>query len=247
MNRFQIRRRVQGLLRDDTYPVEVINEALNRVLLEINGLGRFRFQENASMITLQTGQFIYPVDSSQTVLTSVPIGTDPKFIYNDDPIIAEEVVVYRFGETAQAVLTKLPDLFSGIDAGLFTKQGGPPQVYARYGTNWYFDPIPDTTTGGYVVTIFCYRDVPALVTDLDIPKIPSRWHGNVIVYGVAADLAPGLMVRSPEGNILVGRAYQMSLQKMIQQEGWDPYTDKRLLRDDRWVGFENIGRVGTVR
>ncbi len=227
LNRFQIRRQVQGLLRDDTYPPEVINEALNRVLLDINNSGRFRFQQNSDTITLVDGTYKYAVTSS---------------------IIAEKLVVFQLGTSSeQVVVPKEADMLNAIANGDFLESGNAPTSYARWNDYWWFDPIPNATAAGKVVTVFTFKDITALTGDLDYPGIPPRYRGSVLVYGVAADIAPGLMVRTPQGNMGVQTAYEHALRKMMQQELWEPFSNKLLIRDPRWRDISTSGSVRTVR
>lgn len=227
MTRLQIRRRVQGLLRDDSFPVEVLNEALNRVLLDLNGLGRFRFQQNLdTSVVLVSGTYKYNITST---------------------IIAEKLVVYDLGgATTQNSLTKIPDPFDAIENGFFLTSGVPTQ-YMRWQDQWWLDPIPDATTVGKILSIFHFKDIAEVTSDIVAPGIPTRWHGTLLVYGIAADVQPGLMVRTPAGQVQVAQAYQNAKAEMIRTESWEPYTDKRLIRDGRWTGFENAGHVSKIR
>ncbi len=227
MNRYQIRRRVQGLLRDDSFPVEVINEALNRVLDDLNSSGRFRFQEdNATTITLVTGTYKYAVTST---------------------ILAEKLLVYQLASTTeQAIIPKGADMVDAIAAGAFTGSGVP-LWYFKWDDYFWFDPIPSSAENGKIVTVFHYKDITQLTGDLDTPGIPARYHGNVLVFGTAAEIAPGLMVRTPEGNVMIGIAYAKARQQMIQQEKWEPFTNKQLIRDPRWSTIHGSGHVGKIR
>ncbi len=226
MNRLQIRRRVNGLLRDDTYPPEAVNEALNRVLLDINGLGRFRFQQNIDTVALVTGTYKYNITST---------------------IIAEKLVVYQLADTVnQAILSKAPDMVDAVVNGAFLTSGIP-TTYARWNAQWWFDPIPDATANGNTISILHYKDIAELSSDISTPGIPTRWHGSVLVYGIAADIAPGLMVRTPQGQMMVQKAYEAARRELLQQELWEPFTNKQLQKDPRWRGFESFGNVSHVR
>lgn len=227
MNRLQIRRRVQGLLRDDTFPVEAINEALNRVLLEISSSGRYRFQQATTTLAMVGGTYQYNIPTD---------------------LLGERLLVWKAGTDSQAVIAKFPEPIDEILSSGFVTSGDLPTTYLRWGNQFWFDPIPNATADGGLVTVYYFKDIATLDNDLtQITTLPARYQPTLLVYGVAADIAPGLMVRTPEGNMSIQIAFQRALKTMKEQELWDPHTDKQLIRDLRWKNINRVGNVGSVR
>lgn len=227
MNRLQVRTAVRNALRDQGYPSDAINEALDRVLQDLNISGPFRFQQQATTVVLSTGQYKYGVTST---------------------IIAEKTVVFQVGVAAdQAVLPKGPELVDGFVDGAFTETGDKPIRYFRWADEWWFDPIPNSTANGKVVTIYHYKDLTLPTSDLTAIPIPARYHAGLLVYGVLAEVAPALDISSGEGRLTAMSAYAQAKTNFIRQEKTEPNKFPNLIKDVRWVAISRLGNVGGVR
>lgn len=225
MNLYLFRKNVRQVLRDESFPAEDIDSAINRVIKDINTSGRYRFHESEDTITLTTSTYSYAVDSD---------------------ILAEHAVVYKAFTTDQVVLDKIQGkLENALALDLFTESADYPTQYLRWGQTWYFDPIPNATANGNTITIFCMRDLAQLYSPLDTCSLPDR-HANVIIYGAAGQINPLL---KPDGNRgqTVTQLYQIAFNNMRLQEKWDPDDVPTLVRGPRWNDASSWGNVSTVR
>jgi len=227
MNRLQIRNAVRNILRDDGYPTDSINEAINRVLSMVNTSGRYQCQEDTTTITLATDDYKYDVTST---------------------ILAEHLVVFQVGVTAdQKILKKGPALVDGFADGAFLTTADAPVTYFRWNDEWMFDPIPNSTANDKVVTIYHYKDITELTGDFESPTIPTRYHDTLIVYGTLAEIAPALQMSTGDGKFTAQFAFEKAMNNFKLQEKWIPLKSPNLIKDSRWTGLEAFGHVGRIR
>lgn len=227
MNRLQVRTAVRNALRDQGYPTESINEALDRVLQDLNMVGRLRFQQQATTVTLVTGTYKYAVTST---------------------ILGEDLVVFQVGVLAdQKVLGKGPDLVDGFVDGAFTATGDAPTKYFRWADEWWFDPIPNSTANAKVVTIYHYKDLTLPVTDFTALPIPVRYHAGLLVYGVLAEVAPALDIGTGDGRLTALSAYSNAKAQFLAQEKWEANKFPNLITDVRFNAISRLGNVGGLR
>lgn len=228
MYRFQIRNEVRYLLRDETYPATAINAAINRVLTNINNMGRFRFHQDFSDITLVTATASYAVTKT---------------------ILAEEFVVINPDTTTQKILSKYSSFLDAKVAGAFVTTGDAPKFYARWENLWYFDNVPNATANGKTVRIYHFTDIPKLYGDLEaVTRLPDRYQHTTLAYGVVAELSPAVQLQDGKGGYIAARsAFKESVRDMIMQEKWEPLVSHSLLLGRRWVDWELAGHVGRVR
>ena len=224
MKLIQIRKRVRGLIRDDGFPGDDIDDAINLVIEEINNSGRFRFHQNDTDLTLVEDQFQYTVSANiqdELVLVFEPQSTDQKILN-----------AYQGG------------IISGINDGAFgTSKGDAPTVYAQWKDEWWLDPIPNSTAASKTVRIYYWKDVVSLTDFLDEPSIPARYHHSVIAQGAAAKLRPDTRV----GSQSIGKAAEGALANMVRQELWNKFESYELQHDDRFIDMEIWGNVDTAR
>lgn len=230
LTQLQIRQRVRNLLRDEGYPSDSINEALSRVISDINNSGRYRFQEGnydilltlqASSYTLSTTTFIGDIDVIYKPSTADAVGI-PKMVYHD--AVAEG----RFVSTVT----------------------GPPEIYCLPGdgTVIYIDPVPSAAEVGNTLRMIGYRDMLPPVNDTTpITILPPRYHEGLLVYGVAAQVAPALQVQSGEGFIPAIAVYQRAFTQMVQQEKWQAHQNPKFKNDERWRNLSSFGNIGRIR
>jgi hypothetical protein len=229
MNLYQIRQQVRRLLRDDTYPMEDVTAAINRVIDDINSLGRFQFHETTYDITLVNGTASYTLPAY--VLA-------PKFLIFDPGGTAERLVKFR------SVLWEEDPL---LPSTLSADRGDYPQEYSRYGSTVYFYPCPNATAATDVVRVYYDRDLLNLISELDTPTIPARYHATVLAYGAAAQLQPMLMISTPSGSQTIGAAYSNALRNMRNQENWRSMKISKLRPMLRFDTMNEWGNVTTLR
>jgi hypothetical protein len=238
MTRLQIRRRVQALMRDDGYPVEAINEALERVIAHVNNSGRYRWQESTLDLTLVTNTYTY----NMTTLGSTTFLGDIDVIYNPQ----SGAPGVPSGNTGSWGLHKMA-FDEALEEGRFsTLSTGEPEIYCLPGageTLW-IDPLPNSTANGKTLRVFGYSDLTPPTGDLTaITGLPARYHSTLLVYGVLAEVAPALQVNSADGYISASKAYTMAFEDFRLQEKWQPHMPVRLRRDNRW---DNISRISST-
>jgi len=234
MNRIQIRQEVRSILRDDTYPKADIDKAINRVILTINAMGRFKFHQDFSNVTMVTDDYDYALDAD---------------------ILAEELVVFDPPVSTKpatapkpTILLKIPTLVDAINLGHFLTSGAIPKVYVIWMNELWVSPIPNSTANGKTVRIYHYADLPVLKNDMDAPpaRFNARWHSIILAMGAAVEINPQLEIASPSGSQQLIAQYNRSLQNMQQQELWEPLTSYQAQRDGRWTGSEVWGNVDGV-
>lgn len=230
LTRLQIRQRVRNLTRDEGYPTESINEALSRVIADINNSGRYRFQEgnldiqlilSTASYAMSTTTFIGDIDVIYQPSSS-ETASIPKMVYND--ALAEG----RFASTTP----------------------GPPEIYALPGdgTTIYIDPIPSAAEVGKTLRIIGYRDMLPPTNDTTaITILPPRYHENLLVYGTVAQVAPSMQIQVGEGFVPATAVYQRAFTQMVLQEKWRPHTNPKFKNDERWTNLSSLGNVGRIR
>jgi len=234
LKRVILRRMVRQIIRSDDFPKDDIDEAINRVIEQVNVLGRFRFHKTFTNIAMVTDDYDYAVPTNMLA---------EELLVFDPPVSTKPATT----PTPNIVL-KLPSLVDAINAGRFISSGDVPKVYVRFGDEFWFDPIPNATTNGTNVRVYHDADLPILTHDMD--TMPSRFHQryqrSVIVVGAALEIEPNLQVNSETGVVALAARYQRSLRNMQEQELWEPLTSKSLIRDARWTKANEWGNVGTV-
>lgn len=226
LNRFQLRSRVRQVLRDESYPKEDLNSAINRVIADVNNSGRYRFHQSTSDITLVAGTFSY---------------TRPV------TMIADYALVFAPGVTGyEKVLSKGSELIDPFTNGQFIDTNDAPVEYWTWGSTILFDPVPNATAALRTVRIYGHFDLAILNGDLDKPGLPARYHYNVLVYGAAAQVAPAAMVRTAAGTISVQKAYENSFDDMKRSELWEPFKVEQWLGDERFADSANWGNVSSL-
>lgn len=226
MNLLQARRAIRMLLRDDTYPLEDIDLAIESVLSDINVLHRFRFHEATYSFNLTANNSSY----------SVPTG-----------VIAEKVFVYALGNNSyekEIPKRREPWASSPIQP---SSTGSSPSEWWRYGDNWYINPIPDDTmvTNGNV-TVFYDKDLTMPVSPMNNFTLPNR-HRNVLIYGAVANLRPNLIIGSPEGDARAETLYNRTLKSLLDQELWDYAKIPAMRTGPRWDSQNDWGHVSRIR
>lgn len=231
LTRLQVRSRVQNLLRDDGYPISSMNEALERIITEINNSGRYRFQETSVDISLVQGTASYAVTTNT--------------------FLGEIDVIYAPSTADAAPLSKM-EYGDALTEGRFasTAAQGIPSIYCFQGvtSTIYVDPIPDGTANAKTLRIFGYSDLTPPTSDSTaITVLPARYHPTLLVYGVLSDIAPGMQIRSGDGYVPAAVAYQKAFKSMQLQEKWAPHIPRELKRDRRWASIGEAGMVSGVR
>ena len=225
MNLYELRQEVRRLLRDDTYPREDVDAAINRVLADVNVSGRYQFHETQTDLTLVSGTYKYAVASD---------------------IIAEHLLVYKPESADEVPLDKIQrGLEDAMDADYFSATGIP-TAYLRWGGYWWLDPIPNATAAGQTVRIYGHEDLAKLSNDTDTPGLPSRYH-NVLTYGAAAQINPMIKSESSKGALLITALFSQALNNMRLQENWKPLRIPQLIRGRRFAEQNEWGHVSTLR
>jgi hypothetical protein len=232
MNRIQIRYEVRSILRDDTYPKRDIDRAINRVIQRLNGIGRMRYHQDFSLVTMVTDDYDYTLDAD---------------------IIAEDLVVYDPPVSPKPatlpvpnILLKIPTLVDAHNLGHFLTSGDVPKVYVIYMNELWVSPIPNSTTNGNTIRIYHYADVPNLTHDLDSPpaRFNPRWHANILALGAAVDISGNL--KSGEASLRHIDQFNKNWHMMLKQEFWEANTSYQLQRDGRWTESAEWGNVESV-
>lgn len=225
MNLYQIRQEVRRILRDDEYPAESVNAAINRVIADINILGRFKFHQLKTELTLVAGTYKYAEPSD---------------------MLSEKVLVWAEGTTSEHIVRKRNSVQDMLAEGKFTAQGDVPNEYCRFGGYVYLDPIPSSTAAASKVMVYYWGDLQPLVSDTDTPDIPERYHRNVLSYGAAAQINPVLEVGSTQGMVNLNTLYERAVRSMASQELWDVGSIPTVQRGARWANSHNWGTRQTM-
>ena len=234
MNRIQIRQEVRSILRDDTYPKPDIDKAINRVISTINAMGRFKFHQDFSNVTMVTDDYDYTLDADilaeELVVFDPPVSTKPATLPKPN------------------ILLKIPTLVDAINLGHFLQSGSIPKVYVIWMNELWVSPIPNSTANGKTVRIYHYADLPVLKNDMDAPpaRFNARWHSIILAQGAAVEIDPQLQIASPGGSQRLIAQYSQNLQNMQQQELWEPLTSYQAQRDGRWTDAAAWGNVDGV-
>jgi len=234
MNRIQIRREVRSILRSDDFPKDDIDRAINRVIRMVNVLGRFRFHSTFSDLTMVTDDYDYSVPSTmlaeELLVVDPPVSPKPGTL----PVLS--------------IVKKAPSLQDALNDGRFLTSGDTPKIYVRFGDEFWFDPIPNTTANGKTVRVYHDADLPVLTKDMDSPptRFNARYHVIILAVGAALEIDPNLKVNSETGSVRMANVYQRSLRTMQEQELWEPLTSHNLIRNQRWTDAHTWGNVGTV-
>lgn len=224
MNLMLLRTEVRRVLRDETFPSEEVDAAINRVIQDINASGRYRFHEATHSVTLTTNTATYAVQAD---------------------ILAEHALVWKAFTADQVVLHKMTDgLSNALDLGLFQDTGNNPERYLRWGGLWYLDPVPNSAASGTIITIFSMKDLVKLYSPADTCALPAR-HDNVLIYGAAAQINPNLRPDGPKG-VSISQMFNTAFAGMRTQEKWNPDEIYLLKRGPRWNTASTWGNVGTI-
>ncbi len=234
LKRIDIRMQVRRILRSDDFPRDDINDAINRVIEQINILGRFRFHKTFTDLTMATDDYDYAVPT--TMLAEELLVFDP-------PVSTKPATT-----PSPQIVRKAPSLAAHIADGNLITSGNVPLRYVRFGEEFWFDPIPNSTTNGKVVRVYHEADLPVLTNDMDtLPaRFPGRYIRNIIVIGAALEIEPNLEVNSNTGVSRMNNIYQRAVRNMQEQELWEPLTAPNLIRDARWTNANKWGNVGSV-
>lgn len=222
MNLIQYRQEIRRMLRDDSYPEADIDAAINRVIADINTLGRFRFHEASYALNLTAGNYTYPVPAN--------VQAEKVFIYGNN-----EVPRRREMWTGSPMI---PDANNNT--------GDTPTEWFRYANNWYIIPIPTATMAANDITVLYDKDLAALLSPLDTNALPDR-HANVIIYGAVAMLRPGLLIGAPEGQVKIDTLADRALSAMREQENWNYGSIPSMRVSHRFKGMVNWGFRGRIR
>lgn len=227
MNLAQYRLEVRGLLRDESYPESSIDSAINRVIRDINALGRFRFHEAQYSFNLTANDYQYEAPST---------------------VLGEKVFVYAMGNAQyQKEIPRRREMWAHGESFLPTAVGSVPQEWYRYDNNWYIYPTPDAQmVANGNVTVLYDKDLAQLLSPMDENALPER-HSNVVIYGAASQLRPNLLVASPKGDIAVAQLYREALMGMREQENWNMAYIPTLRVGRRFQQMSKWGYSGSVR
>jgi hypothetical protein len=210
---------VRKMLRDDSYPEIEITAALNRIIGDVNNLGKFRFHEQSYTLTLTANNYTYAVPST--------VQSERLFLYANNEV------------------PRRRELWTGTPL-IPDTTGSTPSEWFRYSNNWYIVPIPDTTMAANNVTVLYDADLVAFNSYTDSTILPDR-HRNVLIYGAVSQLRPGLLVASPEGQVKIETLYRQALTSMIEQEHFEYSSIPTLRSGMRWRNFSSMGHSGTLR
>ena len=236
--RIDIRMMVRRVLRSDAFPKEDIDDAINRVIAQINIMGRFKFHETSASFALVADTWRYGI-------TGVA-GFE---------MIAEEILVYDVPVSPKPattpkpqILLKIPSMIDAMNEGYFLASGDKPLRYLLWQEEVWLDPIPNATAAAITINMIYFRDLPSLAHDMDVipTRFPARYVRNVIVMGAALEIEPNLEVNSSTGVSRASNIYQRSIRNMKEQELWESLIAPNLIRDARWANANKWGSVSTV-
>lgn len=222
MNLYQLRLGVRQLLRDDVYPAEDIDAAINRVISEVNAAGTYRFHESSGNLTLVAGTFKH----------AYPTG------------LREEYTLVLNPESAtEAVLKRIPDMAYAQQVGYFSASGTPDK-YLPFGQYFWLDPIPAAADASKTVRVYGVFDLASLVSDMTANPLGARYD-NVVIYGAVAQIAPTVKVQG--GMVTAAKAYAASFKDMVDRESYKPGYVPSMIRSRRWSEAANWGNIEVVR
>jgi hypothetical protein len=226
LNRYQIRQEVRRILRDDTYPAEAIDAAINQIIELINTKGRFRCHQAYEDVTLITNTASYAITET---------------------ILAEELVVFDPGLTTQKILFKNESLIDAVQRNEFTATGSAPVFYLRWDDLWYFDPVPNATANNRKVRIYHFKDLDLLTGDLQTSNIPARYHRPLLAMGAASDINPTLQIEQGGRQKSISSIFEEALKNFQKQELWEPLISHNLGIGYKFQSMHKWGSVGRVR
>lgn len=222
----QYRNEIRTLLRDSSYPESDVDSAINRIVLDINSSGRYRFHEATHAFNLSANNYTYAVPGN---------------------CLGEKVMLYAAGNnTYQKEVPRKREIFAYAPQ-IPTETGNAPTEWARYGNNWYIYPIPNSTmvTNGNMTVIYD-KDLVTLLSPTDSLALPDR-HRNVIIYGAVSQLRPNLLVSSPKGDVAVTQLYVNAFRFMQTQEHWDMASIPHMKTSPRFSNMSSWGYVSRIR
>lgn len=225
MNRYEVREEVRRIIRDPDFPATDVNRAINSVISSLNTMGRFKFHQSSLSIVLEEGQKSYPLTN----------------------LIAEELVVLNADSEDQKIILKASDLITPYSRGWFDTPGSAPSFYVKWGNKIWFEPIPDATAAGKVVTVYGYFRVPLLFSDTSIIPLDDQYCISILAWGAAAEINPNLIIESSGKQMSISMIYAENLRNMLRTEKWEPMVSHSIMRDERWRNLGRIGHVGRVR
>jgi hypothetical protein len=222
MNRYEIRMEVRRLLRDDTFPDEDINAAINRVISDINAMDRFNFHQASTDITLVSGTASY--------------------LYDQNWILADRGVIFAAGTSRQAQLAKYDGPQNALPDGFGLESGSVPRTYYIWGDYIFFDPKPNAVAAVDKVRLFYYKDLAALTTELQVPDFPTRYHNTVLAYGAAVQLSPMVELDNGVNYNNLTKLFERSVSNMRRNEDFELNVIKGLHKSNRWDLSSRWGR-----
>jgi hypothetical protein len=222
----QYRKEIRTLLRDDSYPTGDIDSAIERVLGDINSMGRFPFHEAIYTLVISANNYVYAVPGN---------------------VQAEHVFVYALGTPYEAEVLKRREPWTDGIPVTSSNTGDVPSAWFSYANNWYIQPAPNATMVSHGnISVFYDKDLTMPTSPVGNLGIPDR-HRNVIIYGAAAQLRPGLILASPDGEAIVESLYQRAVENMKTQENWRFNNIPTLRNGRRWNNASTWGHVGRMR
>lgn len=222
MNLYQLRQAVRREIRDDSFPAEAVDDAINRVIDEINTAGRFRFHQSEADITLVAGTWQYAIPSY---------------------FVGEEILVLNAESEDQAILTKDESILTAVRDGRFWDTGTP-EFYIRRGAQFWLSPIPKTADAGDKITVYGHYNLPHLISDGDTSALPDIYENTVLVMGAAVRLSRHLKGEAQK-ELLAD--FSVAFSNMKNQEAWEPLVIPRLYRGNIWRNSHTWGSVGVLR
>ena len=229
MTLVQYRKEVRRILRDDSYPQQDIDAAINRVLLDVNEMGRFKFHEASYTLNLTANTYIYAIPAN---------------------VQAEKIFIYDLGGNNQVEVPRRREIWTGVpmvpDANNSNDYADKPAEWSRYANNWYIYPIPNATAAGNDITVLYDKDLLPLFSPMDTSALPDR-HQNVLIYGAVSQLRPGLLIGSPEGQVAIETLFARAVRNMMQTDLWQSAFIPSLRVGPRFRNMSQWGFVGKIR
>jgi hypothetical protein len=224
--RYKIREEVRRFIRDPEFPKADIDKAINSVISTLNILGRYKFHQGYSTITLVASQKAYSIPS----------------------FIAEEVVVYEADTEDQKVLFKAPDIISPYQDGWFSDTDDIPTAYLMWGNQIWFNALPNATAAGKTVRVYGYYRLALLNDDVTVVPLNDAYCISILALGAASEINPNLVIESSGKQSAIGDLYQLNLKSMIKSELWEPAVSHQIMKDPlRWGNLGRIGNIGRIR
>lgn len=226
LTRYALRQEVRRILRDDTYPAESIDAAINSVIEQINISGRYRCHQAYEDITLVSGTASYSITET---------------------ILAEELVVFDPGLSTALVLFKDESILKWVEGGKGITTGNNPTHYARWDDLWYFDPVPNATANNHKVRVYHFKDLDLLSGDLSLSNLPARYHRTLLAIGAAAEINPTLQIEQGGRQKDLRTTFAENFISFKKQELWEPLISHELRIGYKFDGMHKWGSVGKVR